>query len=73
MAANGQLPPDWDVASLFKLLQTYGDSTTASALGQFAAPYKYYAAMALAGMEDGEGLQAHKYPDAGSALKMTVS
>jgi hypothetical protein len=56
MAANGQLPADWDVGSLFKLVQVYGDSTTASAIDQFEGPFRYYATMALAGMESGDGI-----------------
>jgi len=56
MASSGQLPPQWDVAPLFKLVQDHGDATTASALQQFEGPYKYYATMALAGMPDGAGL-----------------
>jgi hypothetical protein len=58
MASNDQLPNDWDVGTLFKLVQTYGDSTTAGALEQLDGPFKYYATMALAGMESGEGVGA---------------
>ena len=56
LATSGRLPGDLDVGPLFKLLQTYGDSGTASALEQFAAPYKYYAMLALAALPDGQGL-----------------
>jgi len=56
MATAGQLPPDWDVAPLFKLVQDHGDATTAAALQQFEGPYKFYATMALAGMPEGAGL-----------------
>jgi len=56
MASSGQLPNDWDVGSLFKLVQVFGDSSTASALEQFEGPFRYYATMALAGMEGGEGI-----------------
>jgi len=35
MAAASQLPPEWDVAPLFKLVQAHGDSSTAAALQQF--------------------------------------
>jgi HEAT repeat protein len=56
MAAAGQLPLEWDVAPLFKLVQADGDSATAAALGEFEGPYKYYATMALAGMPDAAGL-----------------
>ena len=58
MASNGQLPADWDVGTLFKLVQTYGDATTAGALEQLDGPFKYYATMALAGMQSGEGVGA---------------
>jgi hypothetical protein len=56
MASNGQLPANWDVGTLFKVLQTYGDSTTASALEQLQGPWKYYATMTLAGLQNGEGV-----------------
>jgi hypothetical protein len=58
MASNGQLPAGWDVGSLFKVLQNYGDTSTASSLEQLQGPYKYYATMSLAGMQDGQGLAA---------------
>jgi hypothetical protein len=58
MASNGQLPAGWDVGSLFKTLQNYGDPSTASALEQLQGPYKYYATMSLAGLQDGQGVQA---------------
>lgn len=57
MASNGQLPAGWDVGSLFKVLQNYGDPGTASALEQLQGPYKYYATMSLAGLQDGQGVQ----------------
>jgi hypothetical protein len=58
LASEGQLPVNWDLAPLFKLLQTYGDSGTASALERFQTPFGYYATMSLAGMDDGAGLPA---------------
>jgi len=58
MASNGQLPAGWDVGSLFKVMQNYGDPSTASALEQLQGPYKYYATMSLAGLQDGQGVQA---------------
>lgn len=56
MASNGQLPPGWDVGALFKTLQSYGDSSAASALEQLQGPYKYYATMALASLQGGDGV-----------------
>jgi len=56
MASNGQLPGGWDVGALFKVLQTYGDSGTASALEQLQGPYKYYATMSLASLQGGDGI-----------------
>lgn len=56
MASAGQLPTGWDVGDLFKTLQTYGDSSAASALEQLQGPYKYYATLALAGLQGGEGI-----------------
>ena len=58
MASNGQLPPDWDMGVLFKTLQNFGDSSTASALAQLQGPYKYYSTMALAELQGGEGVTA---------------
>jgi len=56
MASSGQLPANWDVGTLFKVLQTYGDTSTAATLDQLPGPWKYYATMSLAGMEDGQGV-----------------
>jgi PBS lyase HEAT-like repeat-containing protein len=58
MASSGQLPANWDVGTLFKLLQTYGDSSSASAVQQVQNSWKYYATMSLAGMEGGQGVPA---------------
>jgi hypothetical protein len=58
MASNGQLPAGWDVGSLFKVLQNYGDAGTASALEQLQGPYKYYATMSLAELQGGEGVSS---------------
>lgn len=56
MSSNGQLPAGWDVGALFKTLQTYGDSTSTASLQQLQANYQYYATMALAGLQGGEGV-----------------
>ena len=71
MASSSQLPQDWDVGALFKLLQNYGDSTTASTLEQLEGPFKYYATMSLAGMQGGEGVAAlvHQTQDADAGGK----
>ena len=58
MASNGQLPAGWDVGSLFKVLQTYGDAGTAAALEQLQGPYKYYATISLADLQGGQGIPA---------------
>src|SRR5262249_42696124 len=55
MAGKGQLA-GFDVAGLFKVLQTYGDSSTSAALDQLQGPWKYYATMALANMPNGDGM-----------------
>jgi len=55
LATQGQLP-GWDVGTLFKVLQNYGDGTTASALEQVQSQWKYYATMSLAGLQAGEGV-----------------
>ena len=56
MASNGQLPADWDVGALFKVVQAYGDATAAAALDQLQGPYKYYTTMGIAGLPDGQGV-----------------
>jgi hypothetical protein len=56
MASTGQLSIGWDVGDLFKTLQTYGDASSASALEQLQGSYKYYATLALAGLQGGEGI-----------------
>jgi hypothetical protein len=58
MAGKGQLPANWDVGPLFKVLQNYGDGSAASALDQLQPQWKYYATLTLAGMQDGAGLPA---------------
>jgi hypothetical protein len=58
MASKGQLPSDWDVGTLFKVLQTYGDASTASTLQQMHGSWRYYATMAMAGLQNGEGVPA---------------
>lgn len=70
MASGGQLPPNWDVGTLFKVLQTYGDASTAPAIEQLQNSWRYYATMSLAGMQDGQGvptlIQEVQDPAAGS-------
>jgi len=58
MASKSQLPSDWDVGTLFKVLQTYGDASTASTLQQMQGSWRYYATMAMAGLQNGEGVPA---------------
>jgi len=58
MASTGQLPANWDVGTLFKVLQTYGDSSTASSVEQLQNSWRYYATMSLAGMQGGQGVSA---------------
>jgi hypothetical protein len=55
MADKDQLP-GWDVGTLFHVLQSYGDSSTAAALQQLQSKWNYYATMSLAGMQGGEGV-----------------
>jgi hypothetical protein len=56
MAGRNQLPAGWDVGTLFKVLQTYGDASTAGSLSELQGRWRYYATMALAGMSSGEGV-----------------
>jgi len=55
MAGKGQLE-GYDVGPLFKVLQTYGDASSASALEQLAPQWRYYATLSLAGLQDGAGV-----------------
>ena len=55
MASKGQLP-GWDVGSLFKVLQNYGDAASAATLAQLQSQWKYYATMSLAALPAGEGV-----------------
>src|SRR6266404_3636904 len=55
MAGKGQLE-GFDVGPLFKVLQNYGDASSASALEQLAPQWRYYATMSLAGLQDGAGV-----------------
>src|SRR6266478_3545891 len=55
MAGKGQLE-GYDVGPLFKVLQTYGDASSASALEQLAPQWRYYTTMSLAGLQDGAGV-----------------
>jgi len=54
MASGGQLP-GWDMAPLFPVLAKYGDPAT---LQQLQSQWKYYATLALAGLEGGQGIPA---------------
>jgi hypothetical protein len=56
MAGSGQLRAGWDTGDLFKVLQTYGDNSTASLLEQLQPQWKYYTVISLAGLPGGEGL-----------------
>jgi len=58
MAGNGQLPAGWDMAGLFKVLQLYGDGSTAPLLEQLQPQWKYYTTLSLAGLPGGEGVPA---------------
>jgi hypothetical protein len=58
MAGKGQLPANWDVGELFKVLQNYGDASTASVLEQLQPQWRYYATLTLAGMPEGAGVSA---------------
>jgi hypothetical protein len=55
MAGKGQLP-GWDVGSLFKVLQNYGDAGAANTLAQLQSQWKYYSAMSLAALPNGQGV-----------------
>jgi hypothetical protein len=54
MASGGQLP-GWDMAALFPVLAKYGDAAT---LQQLQPQWRYYATIALAGLEGGQGIPA---------------
>ena len=58
MAGSGQFSSDWDVGPLFKVLQQYGDTSALASLEQNQSQWKYYAAIALAGLPDGQGIAA---------------
>ncbi len=55
LAVKGQLP-GWDVGSLFKVIQNYGDAFQANSLEKLQGQYKYYAAVSLANLPDGAGV-----------------
>src|SRR2546421_5511118 len=55
MAANGQLEGA-DVAPLFEVLRSYGDTSVVSDLMQAAKQWNYYSAIALAQLPDGAGI-----------------
>jgi hypothetical protein len=68
MAEKGQLPSDWDVGTLFKVLETYGDASAASTLQQLQGSWRYYATMTMAGLQNGEGVRGlvHEAQDSSS-------
>jgi hypothetical protein len=47
-----------DVGPLFQILQSYGDSSVVQTLEQLGSKWNYYAAITLAGLPDGEGIDA---------------
>lgn len=47
-----------DPAPLFQVLESYGDAKVAGDLEKLAATWKYYGTMALAGLPNGQGIQA---------------
>jgi hypothetical protein len=47
-----------DVASLFQILQTYGDANVVPDLQKSVTQWGYYGLMALAGLPDGQGIPA---------------
>src|SRR5882724_10746179 len=51
MAGKGQLE-GFDVGPLFKVLQNYGDASSASTLEQLAPEWRYYATLSLAGLQE---------------------
>ncbi len=55
MASKGQLD-DWDMGPLFRVLQDYGDATSAVELEQRLPQWRYYAAISLAGLQGGHGI-----------------
>jgi hypothetical protein len=54
-AAKGQLPPE-DVSLLFQVLQTHGDATVVADLEDQREQWGFYAAVALAGLPEKEGI-----------------
>ena len=57
MAASGKLEGT-DVAPLFEVLRSYGDTTVVADLMQAAKQWNYYSAIALAELPDGAGIPA---------------
>jgi hypothetical protein len=56
-AAQGRLTVS-EVGPLFQVLQSYGDANVAADLAQAIPQWHYYATMALAGLPDGQGVNA---------------
>ena len=54
---GGQLTVQ-DAAPLFQVLQITGDASTAADLASATPQWQYYATMALAGMNEGQGVSA---------------
>ena len=57
LAAQGKLG-DRDLGPVFQVLQTYGDANTAAELVKLAPQWNYYATMALAGLNSGQGVNS---------------
>jgi len=57
MASKGQLV-GWDVGPLFQLLRDYPGGETVQMLEQARSQWKYYATITLAGLPEGEGVDA---------------
>jgi hypothetical protein len=57
MAAQGQLP-GWDIGTLLQMTQNFDPAGTAARAEKLEPQYKFYATIALAGLQDGAGLPA---------------
>jgi hypothetical protein len=57
LAMSGQIP-DRDVGPLFKVLEQYGDPASIQKLMEAQRQWRYYGALALAGLPDGQGIPA---------------
>ncbi len=56
--ASGSQAKVGDVAPLFQLMQTYGDSSVIADLQKSLPQWNYYATMTLAGLPEGQGIPA---------------